>query len=427
MTAANVTIAPEPQQNGRVVFLRLSAPSLLSPENAQLSLTVRITNKETKALHLNKVTLSFSNPPAPPKSIAADLNIASGSSALWYHGAGDNVLLNVPTPSRLAIALKFDGFSDLSTSTFDLSAFDSPLPGSAYAFPARFSDLEPGEYWSGRSAGHGAAGGGVQLFGYDMGVVRYDEEGGFWTPFVPGGSPSKNEDYLIWGKPIVAMAGGVVQSFLDGEPTNPNPPQDLSPPGPVEGNHFYIQHGEALVTYAHLQAGTLNPELTKAGTPVVAGQQLGLAGNSGNSSAPHLHIHAIRGTQPWQGPPWPLPFRWMRAIDQTIFAPPDPLAPWDIVSAEGLPSVPSAIGGLLPLSQPRVRVPVAIDPLALILAAHVYIKLNLPYPPPIEVILEYTSSLSEAAARSRASLIGKLPEDMQRRVDAIARQMSTRR
>lgn len=219
------------------------------------------------------------------------------------------------------------------------------------------------------------------------------------------------------------MAEGTVQSWVDGEPTNPSPPQDLSPPGPAEGNHFYVQHGEALVLYAHLQSGTLNSHFTTVGATVQPGDYLGLAGNSGNSTAPHLHIHAIRGTAPWQGPPWPLPFKWMRAIDRSVFAPPDPDAPWGTVSAEGLPSVTCAIG---PRSfrWSRRRVPITVDPLSLILAAHVYVRLTLPDPPPIELVLERTGRLSERAKRWAPILTPDLPGELEHELTVIARELS---
>ena len=60
------------------------------------------------------------------------------------------------------------------------------------------------------------------------------------------------------------------------------------------GNHFYIQHGNEVAGYAHMQKGTLNSKLLAAGAKVTAGDVLGLAGNSGNASEPHLHIHAIK-------------------------------------------------------------------------------------------------------------------------------------
>jgi hypothetical protein len=39
----------------------------------------------------------------------------------------------------------------------------------------------------------------------------------------------------------------------------------------------------------------------------------------------------------------------------------------------------------------------AIDPLALILSGEVYVKLNLPYPPPIEVIRAYARAMARTA------------------------------
>ena len=45
--------------------------------------------------------------------------------------------------------------------------------------------------------------------------------------------------------------------------------------------------------YAHLQPGTLR---VKAGDRVKAGQTLGLLGNSGSSTEPHLHFQVMNGT-----------------------------------------------------------------------------------------------------------------------------------
>ena len=72
--------------------------------------------------------------------------------------------------------------------------------------------------------------------------------------------------------------------------------------------------------YAHMQKGSLNDKLTKVGAKVKAGDFLGLAGNAGNASEPHLHIHTIKGTQPEIGPLRPLLFRDMWAIDEAALA-----------------------------------------------------------------------------------------------------------
>jgi murein DD-endopeptidase MepM/ murein hydrolase activator NlpD len=45
-----------------------------------------------------------------------------------------------------------------------------------------------------------------------------------------------------------------------------------------------------IVFYAHMIPGSV---MVRAGDRVVRGQLLGRVGNSGNSSAPHLHIHVV--------------------------------------------------------------------------------------------------------------------------------------
>lgn len=47
------------------------------------------------------------------------------------------------------------------------------------------------------------------------------------------------------------------------------------------------------VELAHLQKGSVRVE---TGDPVKMGQSIALVGNSGNTSEPHLHIHAVDPT-----------------------------------------------------------------------------------------------------------------------------------
>ena len=55
------------------------------------------------------------------------------------------------------------------------------------------------------------------------------------------------------------------------------------------GNHIVIDHGNGEFSFlAHLRRGSLAIEV---GQRVEAGARLGLCGNSGNSSEPHLHYH----------------------------------------------------------------------------------------------------------------------------------------
>lgn len=405
MAAPNVTVAIEPHDAGSVLVLELAPLSSSQPGAAQLSLRIEVTNHEATAVQLSSVSLQFPGSSVPAATIAANLQVAAGAWGEWHFEAANNIILPWPGPAVLAAQFTFSGYSTPVSITAPLKVHASPVAGGAYLFPFRTGSLSAGEYFTGRSGVHGAAGGGVQLFAYDIGVIAIDEDTGYWSPFHPGTNGSKNEHHRIWGKPIYAMADGIVRSFADQYPANPNPPADLSPPNPVEGNHFYIQHGDELVLYAHLQLGTLPTSLKQADAPVAAGEYLGLVGNSGNSSGPHIHLHAIKGTQAWQGPPRPLPFRLAGTIGQAQASGAPMTPPWVDFAGRGIPAEQALIWpGELPYNWQGVFGQyVAIDPLALILSNELYVKLTLPDPPPIEVlrprIVQVLRSMSRAERR----------------------------
>jgi hypothetical protein len=399
MSAPNLTVVVEPSIGGAVIYGPLATGTGLGDMAAQLSIRLWITNNESSAVVVNTIALSFVPPPlVNPVAISVNFTVGPAETTLWNFSTADNVILPEPPPPTFTVSVWCNTFTDPKTITLSLDPHSNMVTGGAYLFPAKADDLRDGEFWQGISAKHSPAGGGVQLFGYDMGVVAY--QGDSWSALLPNGDSAKNQDYRVWGKPIYAMADGVVERSVNDKPTNPNPPADLSPPDPVEGNCFYIQHGPELVLYAHLQQGSLNNDLLRGGSPVKAGDFLGLAGNSGNSSGPHLHIHAIKGTSPWQGPPHPITFRDSYVVDRSALSPPGAEGPWVKLNGQCLPGVVSLIwpNAVLPL---KWRVDIssfrAIDPLALILSGEVYVKLNLPYPQPIEVIRAYARAMARTA------------------------------
>ena len=379
MSTPSLMVTVEPALSGAVIYGPLAAGTTFGDEAAQLSLRLWIKNNETAAVVVNTIALSFVPPPVvDPIAIAVNIGIASGETKLWNFATADNVILPDPPPPVFTLAAWCNGFSDPTTLTLPLDPHVNPVAGSAYLFPARIDDLRDGEFWQGRSGVHSPAGGGVQLFGYDMAVVSYDGQSDSWTDLLPGGSDSKNEDHRLWGKPVYAMADGTVDSWANEEPTNPSPPADLSPPVPVEGNHLYIQHGPELVLYAHFQPGSLNGDLMVKGAPVKAGDFLGKAGNSGNSTGPHLHIHATKGTAPWQGPPQPITFREIHVVDRAALAPPSPEGAWVKVKGDVFRGHVADLAdcGHPAAVAPRMSSDRAIDPLALILSGEVYVKLD---------------------------------------------------
>jgi murein DD-endopeptidase MepM/ murein hydrolase activator NlpD len=105
------------------------------------------------------------------------------------------------------------------------------------------------------------------------------------------GDPSDNKNYRAYGAEIHAVADGVVTQVGDGIPQNTPGAKSLAVPVTLEtigGNHVIMEIGSGLFAfYAHMQPGSLR---VKVGDKVKRGQVLGLLGNTGNSSEPHLHF-----------------------------------------------------------------------------------------------------------------------------------------
>lgn len=333
----------EPAEGTSMGYLPVAAKTSKSAATAQLSMRLSIQNDEAKTLHLTKVMLSFSGGPAvSPVSIAASQDVGSKKTGIWNNTNKENVILPYPPPKTVTLSLYFTGYADPVKVTKTLAAHKSPTPSGSYAFPGKASDLRPGEFWSG-STGHGTGNQGSQLYAYDLGVIAYDEVAKKWSGTLPGTTGTKNEDSRIWGKPVHALADGKVISFLNNHPTNPKPGEQVKPLPHGAGNHFYMQHGDEVVLYAHMQPGSLNKKLLASGAVVKAGDFLGLAGNSGSSSGPHLHIHAIKGTKAETGPLRPLPFHGIQVIERAALNSPAVDGPWVKVNGQGLPASSNAV------------------------------------------------------------------------------------
>jgi hypothetical protein len=109
------------------------------------------------------------------------------------------------------------------------------------------------------------------------------------------GDGTRNEDYFAFGAEVLAVADGMVISVSDGmaEDTPNEPPTTIHKESDYGGNHLVIEIEPGVYAfYAHLQPGSIR---VQAGDAVTAGQALALLGNTGNSTAPHLHFSVMDG------------------------------------------------------------------------------------------------------------------------------------
>ncbi|MEQ9586893.1 MAG: M23 family metallopeptidase [Parvibaculaceae bacterium] len=125
---------------------------------------------------------------------------------------------------------------------------------------------------------------------YAVDLIKIDE----WGLRAPGWRPTDPAAYRIFGEPVYAPCRGIVIASDDGMPDMVVPTTDTSR---LEGNHVLIQCDDYAVLLAHFRLGSVS---VSPGDQVTVGQHVGDAGNSGQSTEPHLHVHVQR--LPGSGP-----------------------------------------------------------------------------------------------------------------------------
>ena len=105
------------------------------------------------------------------------------------------------------------------------------------------------------------------------------------------GDFANNADHHAYGADLLAVSDGTIEAVTDGVPENV-PGSTTAVPITLDtrgGNLIILDIGDGRdVTYAHLIPGSLT---VSVGDHVKRGDVLGKLGNSGNSTAPHLHFH----------------------------------------------------------------------------------------------------------------------------------------
>lgn len=120
---------------------------------------------------------------------------------------------------------------------------------------------------------------------YALDIVRID----LWGLRARGLWSSNTAAYHIWGAAALSPCDGRVMRAENDHPDQSPPDADTEH---AAGNFIAIHCKGVTIILAHLQRGSVT---ATRGDTVKTGQQVGLVGNSGNTSEPHLHIHAVRG------------------------------------------------------------------------------------------------------------------------------------
>ena len=127
------------------------------------------------------------------------------------------------------------------------------------------------------------------------------------------GDGRKLTDYHCYGQRILAPGDGEVVWQRDSLPDQPIGSTDAMN---AVGNGVIIDHGTGEYSLlAHLQPHSLKVQV---GQKVKAGDVIGLCGNSGNTSEPHLHYHVQNGPRPLESEGYPAFFNHLVIDDQPV-------------------------------------------------------------------------------------------------------------
>ena len=292
----------EPIEGSNVVFQRIAPAGQGTVDQGRISIQLRVFNPGPEVLVVDRVEILgqvvsfFDDFPQPP--------IGPGDRWWFQNCLCDGSMpriIDAPFPATAKVEVFFDGGQPSLSKTVSLAVHDND--DAPLSFISRLDDLQGGKVWS--SSSHHPFG--HQVFALDIGVRSWN--GSDWSGLYPDANKYEKESFLVYGMPIYAMADGTVCSAL-GDQTEPklvgcgtcgteSPSTGNYSKG---GNHIFVQTGDEISLYAHLQPNSIPSEYLTPGAVVKRGAYLGKVGFSGNSSGPHVHLHVKKEPDGGAGP-----------------------------------------------------------------------------------------------------------------------------
>lgn len=310
MTRPRLTLEVVPSANGKIYYLPLAPKAEGEIERLKIAVGLRIKHIDRTAgresLKINRILFSFPGTTIGAREMRREPQyidpsggtIDRGETAAWSNGSvclidteGDcpndekhynQIYLDSPAPPQLKIGIFCEGIDDPYTEVFDLIPWTDPTGFGPLRIPFAVSDLAANEYVVTRAV-HWYNGGssGTQIYAHDINIQAYED--GAWTENKVD-SPTANTQTRTFGRPVRAMAHGKVLAVVDGFSDNRYGTDRSRNYG---SNYVRVKYGKLEVWYKHLKHDSAVVEVDDM---VVAGQKLAEAGNSGNTSHPHLHM-----------------------------------------------------------------------------------------------------------------------------------------
>lgn len=191
--------------------------------------------------------------------------------------------------SYFSLAMKsIMGFFILGAVTFALAGYERPSGAIDVSFPLRGGLFQVGHGGGSKLINyhHGHR---QQSFALDIGRLYWFGGRAKW-PY-----PTSLAAYAAYETQVVSPCAGSVREVVDG--TRDEVPGEFNPALPA-GNYVNISCLGVVITLAHLKPGSI---AVRPGQVIQAGAAIGHVGNSGNTSEPHLHIHAVLDMPGGQG------------------------------------------------------------------------------------------------------------------------------
>jgi hypothetical protein len=221
---------------------------------------------------------------------ASDMQLNGFDRRTWVSDAGNKGLIGMFDPDGTISLIQIQELTSSPETDTKLSKHEYALPFQGDWFV----------FWGGENV--------LVNYHYEVEIQRYAYD------FIQAkdhysykGDPLKNKNYYAFGKNILAPADGTVVSVVND--IKDNEPVGVMNPNQATGNNVVIDHGGEYSHLAHLKKGSIT---VKPGDIVKKGDIIGLTGNSGNTSEPHLHFQISDGVDLFTS--HSIPVRWENGL-----------------------------------------------------------------------------------------------------------------